>query len=454
MGHEAQIVTWRTSQPAAAAAAALSLLARGALVLAIVTLPWRQHLVLAARPFPPVYAAFTDLRLYTHQVFLLALLLLWAAGLLVQPRRLRSGPFFIWWPLLGLALAAAVSAVTAVDPLLAAYHAVQMAALLGLYLYVVNEIEGLGLIAAGAAGQLVAQSVVGVGQVWRQSDLGLAWLGERSLDPMGEASFVWAQGALRSLRAYGLSDHPNIMAAGVTFSLLVLLAWYLTTESRRRAAAAAVLAAGVLALFLTFSRPAWIALAAGVWGTAVFLNKANRPIRRRQWVPAAVIAALLLLPAVWLHLPYLQLGDDPDVIAARVQERRSAREEWLALNRAANAQFTADALTGAGLGGLPLALRGADFGYDHQPARVTLITAAAEIGLFGALLYVVVLAAPWLFLLLGWERLRANSGLAALYGLLLALVIFGFYDAYLWSYADGRLWQWLAWSLWAAAAAK
>ena len=438
--------------------------ARVALFLAIVTLPWRQHVLLRARPFPPVYANFTDLRLDTHQIFLLALLLLWGVSLLLQPRRLRTGPFFIWWPLLGLGLAAVLSVVTAVDPLLSAYHAVQLAALAGLYLFVINEIKGLNLIAAGAAGQILVQAVVGIGQAWWQRDLGLNWLGERSLNPMGGDSFVWAQGALRSLRAYGLSDHPNIMAAGLVFSLLLLPAWYFTSRSRWRRAAIVLFGLGIVALFLTFSRPAWIALAAGLGGTAVFLQRRDTEIRRENkekksmflpirvtfsWIPVVAVTALLLLPAVCLRLPYLRMGTETEVIAARLQERIDAQQEWTALNRAANDQFSRHALTGVGLGGLPLALRAAGFGYDNQPARVTLITAAAEVGLLGVLFYFVALTAPWLVLILRPDRLRTNPVLGGLYGLLLALLIFSFYDPYLWSYFAGRLWQWLAWSLWA-----
>jgi hypothetical protein len=155
------------------------------------------------------------------------------------------------------------------------------------------------------------------------------------------------------------------------------------------------------------------------------------------------------LPVVGLRLPYLRFGTEPDVIAARLQERINAQQEQMALSRAANDQFSRHALTGVGLEGLPLALRAAGFGYDDQPARVTLFTAAAEIGLFGALFYLAGLAVPWLLLFLRPGRLRANPALAGLYGLLLALVIFSFYDAYLWSYPAGRLWQWLAWSVWA-----
>ncbi len=424
-------------------------MARWALVLVIITLPWRQNVLLLARPFPPVYESFTDLLLYTHQIFLLVLLLLWAISLLLRPYRLQTGPLYIWWPLAGLTLAAVLSAGTAVDPIISVYHAAQLVVLALLFLFIVNEIKGLDLIALGAAGQILIQAVVGIGQTWKQHDLGLKWLGERNLDPMGGDNFVWAQGGLRALRAYGLSDHPNIMAAGLVFSLLLLLTWYFITKSKLRIAAAVIIGLGILTLFLTFSRPAWIAFASGIGGVVILSVRSQSDIHWRQWALLVGISLVFLLPGVWLHLPYLRIGTEREIIFARLQERINTYEEGRALNLAANDQFSHHALTGIGLGGLPLAVRVSDFEFDNQPARVTLITVAAEIGLPGVMFYFMVLAMPWLFLILRPNLFRRNPILSGLHGLLLALAIFSFYDAFLWSYSAGRLWQWLAWSLWA-----
>lgn len=444
----------RRSQLTVSLAGTMVSLAQAALALTIVTLPWRQRIVLAERPFPPIYPDFTNLLLYTHQLFLLALLLLWAASLVLHPRRLHTGPSFLWWPMLGLTALTLLSAVTAIDRLLAGAQAAQLLLLLFLYLFVVNEVKGLGLAAAVVSLQILIQAVVSIGQGWQQRSLGLAWLGERVLDPWNGASFVWAQGALRSLRAYGLSDHPNILAAGLTFSLLLLTAWILSTKSRWTLPAVAIFGLGCVALFLTFSRPAWTAFVVGAVGTAVFFAQIPSS-RRRWWLPQAGAAVLLLLPFIWLRLPFLQFGTDPGVIASRLQERINWQQERSALILAANEQFSGHALTGVGPGSLPLALKtGAHFDFDYQPAPVSLITAAAEIGLIGALFYLFTLAAPWLALAIRPRRIEANPALAGVYGLLLAIIVFSFLDAYPWFHPAGRSWQWLAWSLWAVEVKK
>jgi len=56
--------------------------------------------------------------------------------------------------------------------------------------------------------------------VIHQGDLGLQLLGEYRLDPAWEGvSIVWMEG-LRTLRAYGLSDHPNILGGSLAFALI------------------------------------------------------------------------------------------------------------------------------------------------------------------------------------------------------------------------------------------
>ena len=433
-------------------ALALDRLARLTFALMVITIPWRQRIVLQARPRPPLYADFSDLLLFSHDIFLLALLFLWSAGLVLRPRRLATGPFFIWWPLLGLTALALISAITAVDPLLSTYHAVHLVLLAGLYLYAVNEIRQLYFLAVALAVQLGLQAAVALAQVWWQQDLGLGWLGEPTLDLWAGSAFVWAEGALRSLRAYGLADHPNILAASLAFGMLLLAAWAVTGSRRRLVATVALFAFSGVALLATFSRDAWITFAAGALLTMGLFWRMGQPGPLRRWLILLGLMLLLLLPAVWLYLPYLRLGTGQDVIAARFEERLYQAAEREALNRAANELFIGHAITGVGIGTLPVAMQqqATGLGFDYQPPRNTVLVAAAEIGLIGALFYFVLLLGPWAALALRRERL-ASPLLLGLTGALAAVTLFSLFDAYTWSYPSGRLWQWLIWGVWAAA---
>jgi len=189
----------------------LRVLAGALLGLLIITLPWRQRLLTVMRPRPPIYADFTDLLLFTHDLLLLALLLAWAMLLWLHSRPLRTGPFFVWTPLLGLMLLSFLSLISSADPLLSAYHALHRLLLLLLYLYLVNESKSVRSIGWACAILILVQAPIAISQVSGQNGTGLGWLGERELTE-GSGAVVWAEGGLTSLRAYGLSDHPNILA--------------------------------------------------------------------------------------------------------------------------------------------------------------------------------------------------------------------------------------------------
>src|SRR5207302_9516170 len=88
---------------------------------------------------------------------------------------------------------------------------------------------------------------------------------------------------------------------------------------------------------------------------------------------------------------------------------------------------------------------------NYQPAHIVVLDVAAETGVGGALLYSILLLAPWLALWRDRACLEWSPALIGASALLLALGLVGLFDYYLWLLAPGRLWQWLAWGLWAVA---
>ena len=123
------------------------------------------------------------------------------------------------------------------------------------------------------AGMVTVQALVGIMQVLQQHSIGWQSLGELELDPAWSGvSIVWANG-VRSLRAYGLSDHPNILGGCFAFGLILLATWFIQTDSTRRTLIGAVFALGTIGLFLTFSRAAWLATTLGVAWIVMFLYR-------------------------------------------------------------------------------------------------------------------------------------------------------------------------------------
>jgi O-antigen ligase len=133
-------------------------------------------------------------------------------------------------------------------------------------------------------------------------------------------------------------------------------------------------------------------------------------------------------------------------------EEQSLGERQL-LNQSANQIFAAQPLTGAGLGAFPLALKAQfpDFPVSYQPAHFVLLDVASEIGVFGALFYLVLLVAPWLALFFWRKQLKFTPSLVAATALLLAVSVVGLFDYYPWLLVPGRMWSWLAWGFWGSA---
>jgi O-antigen ligase len=430
---------------------AARVLARLALGAMIVALPLRYLFVLAARPVPPVYGDYTDILLFWSDVFLLGTLGLWLLSLALQPRRLSFGPRFLRWPLAALIVLSGVTAFFSIDPLLSFHHFVHLLLLAGLALYVVNEIESVGQVMVPVALMIATQSIVGIAQVLFQRSVGLSVLGEWTLDPQVKGISVVFAGDQRFLRAYGLTDHPNLLGGCLAFALVLILAWPGSTASRR-ARWGGVFALGALALYLTFSRAAWLALGAGALVSAALYVYNRQPRIVLEWLNLAGAALLILAPFVWWTAPYL--GGRLDTQSTLVNQAPVSERAYL--NDAAMQILRQHPLTGVGVGALPLALRAAfpNFPLNYQPAHFALLDAAAETGLPGAAAYLIALIAPWAALGLrgAWRRAPGRTlspALIAASGALVAVTLVGFFDYYTWLLAPGRLWQWLIWGLWA-----
>ena len=96
-------------------------------------------------------------------------------------------------------------------------------------------------------------------------------------------SIVATDDGERWIRAYGLTAHPNILGGVLAFGLLVIASaqghgrW-------TRLIRMATFGLGVAALFLTFSRAAWIAFAVGL-GVAIVMLAIRRDVPSvRSWV--------------------------------------------------------------------------------------------------------------------------------------------------------------------------
>ena len=343
-------------------------------------------------------------------------------------RRWQWGWRQITLPLAGLTLLGLVSigwswleAGTPLPPLGfsdTAFQLLSLALVWATYLFLVNEHPSLTwpLVAV-----VVIQSLVGVAQFVRQSDLGLTMLGELDLDPAVSGVSVLMTNGQRWLRAYGLTGHPNLLAA-----LLAPLMLYLLSDARRvagwqRWTLLGVVGLGGAALIATASRAAWLAFGLGLalwlaslWSErrwpAVNATPASAKSRksRRSAVAAVVVVGGLALLFLAVYGPLLVtrfIDLDTSIEARSIFERE--RDWGIAVQLIGQ-----HPITGVGMGGYLLAARTVD-----QAARLVhnvplLVT--AELGLLAGLLWLWLTAAPFAAAIRlgkrGWQRL--TSGLA------------------------------------------
>lgn len=452
-GHAAPVPAARLRLPSReSAATALVWTARAGLLLTVALSPWRYRWTLVERPAPPVYGDYTNFLLFPSDLTLLAALIAWLAARWLRPGPRRRGPGFLSLPLAGLVALAWLGLPFAFDPALSFYHSLRLALLFGLYLAAIDLLGDARRLALAAGLLVLTQAPLGLMQVLKQHSLGLQSLGEYDLDPAWIGVSVVATGDVRLLRAYALTDHPNLLGGTLAFALFAIAAGFLEGKRPWRALHLAVFGLGLVGLLVTFSRAATLGLAAGMALYGFLLWRRRPPEESREWLALMLAGALFLAPFLAHYAPF---------VAARVgvsesfqtepTERRSLRER-VALHQATNQIFSEHALTGVGVGGLPVVMRERfpEFPYYYQPAHFVLLDAAAETGLFGALLLGLALVGPWLALVrLARRRQRLPHGLIAASGLLLALTVVGFFDYYPWLLQPGRLWQWLAWGLWA-----
>jgi O-antigen ligase len=426
------------------------------LAVLLVTLPFWRHRVLIHRPVDPVFFEFHDITLYTNDLVWWMAVGAWLLSRLVDrtPARLRLGPWFLFGPLAGFIVLSMVGVPFAIDRLYAAYQTLRLLTLLALYLLLVNIPLARGTVAWPLAAGMALQTVVAVPQFVLGRSLGLKRLGEVTVDAAWPGASVVMVGEERWLRAYGLSQHPNLLAGCLMAMLLVVVGYYLIQRDWRRIPLLLALGLGFTGLLLTFSRAAWLGTLVGGGAMLVLLAWAWH---RKQWSPdwlaLALLSAVLLgliVSFVAINWPLLQprLG-----LVSQGTEIRSVEARKMQVP-AALELIRLRPVLGVGLGNYPTALyqlaRDTVAAYPvFQPVYNVALLVTAELGILGGLLWLFLILSPWTALWLGRRQVRITAWWTGLSGAFLALTVISFLDFYVWTSHQGRLMLWLVLGLWA-----
>jgi hypothetical protein len=429
-----------------------SRLARFCLAITLITLPLRYRFTLIERPNPPIYVDYIYILIFLSDLALFLTLILWMASLAFERRKPTWGPGFLSLSMGGLIGVGLLSTLFSVDPLLSFYHTTRLALLAGFSLYVLNEIHSIDAVIWPISAQVFIQSVIGVVQVLEQRSLGLVSLGELDLDPSWSGVSIVLVEGVRSLRAYGLTDHPNILGGCLAFGLILIAGWFSSTRLRHQVLIGSIYSLGLVSLMLTYSRSAWLAMACGSLLLATWLWFTGQKEPLRAYVSLGAAGLLILLPFAWQYADNIGVRLNRGGSFTNVPQENQAIGERTLLMTASNQIFFNRPFTGSGLGTSPIALKEAfpEFPVHYQPAHFVLVVAAAETGIFGAVLMLITFAGPWAAIWFNRSRLVISPALITASSLLAAITVVGFFDYYTWLLPAGRLWQWFSWGFWGA----
>ncbi len=366
--------------------------------LLVFLLPWQTKLIFRASE-----TNYSEISLYVSNVLLLAILSLFLIMEIREKKRTEENRAIIYSSL-ALSIFIFISIYFASDKPLAFYR----------YFIFLNGLSLFFIIRAGTKqrnyqdtiinkitliytflASVLFQALLGIYQFLTQSSFSFKYLGIAEHNPatLGTAVIETING--RWLRAYGGLDHPNILGGVLAISLI--LAAYLLVKDKISNSSKQVRASAFLfifyfislyALFFTFSRSAWLALAAGIFTLLiVFIVKKDKWVLSR-FVAIVFFSAILVAIAV---APYR------DLLVVRLEaetrlEQKSITERQDYITQA-RGLIQKNLFTGVGIGNYEVAIEQADnhkkAAWEYQPVHNVFLLLWAECGLFSILSFLV-----------------------------------------------------------------
>lgn len=412
-------------------------------ILTIVFIPFRWRVDIWLRPMPPLYSDYTNFQLFLSDIALIYLLTFWLASLILNPKKIKAGHPLIWICLIGLTVAGVISVSGSVDAILSRYHVVRFILLLLLYLYIINEVQSPVWVIVPIALQIIIQVPVAIGQSLTQSSLGLQAFGEIFLDPHILGTSVIPIDGVRFLRAYGLSDHPNILGGSIAFSLIILFAVILYGKNRLPLFASTLFLISFPALIMTFSRSAWLSFGLVTSFMVIIEASAKRQESIKRAILLGTMCLLVLMPIIFQQTSVFEKRfNTGNVVNDETMQQRDF------LLEVGNTLFVEHSAIGIGLSATPLALkeRFHSFPGSYQPPHYVPLLVSLETGVVGGIFYLVLFCLPVILFITNWRIYIHKPYLMASFALIFSISIVSLFDYYTW-YISGRIWQWIAWGL-------
>jgi O-antigen ligase len=337
--------------------------------------------------------------------------------------------------IIALNLAALVSIFFAEDKLVASQVYARLTLGMGLFFLVSQAVyDQAKLLYAFLAGASL-QAAMGIWQFLSQSTFASKWLGLAAHPAaVGGNSVIETLAGGRWLRAYGGLDHPNMLGGLMAVAIIILLSLRVTERSEAISGSEQLtrdchVVAGapprnnkkgklialtitfyflffmyLTALFFTFSRGAWLGLAAGLAIIlAVSIYRRNGPAIKNLFIFSAASAALLgILIFTYHDLVTTRLSGTARLEIKSNQERTASYHDAVGI-------IKNNWLTGVGIGSYTANLTRlypTEPAWFYQPAHNVFLLVWAELGTIGLILFICLI---WALLISNDELLISNK---------------------------------------------
>lgn len=404
-------------------------------------LPFQVRLIIAR--FTESFNEWTLGSVYVTDFLLIFILLLLLVRLVRGHAQIKYGLFEGLFD--AFLLVSIISAFFATIPSLAWYRVAELVLLAFFFFYVrhsVGEIITWRSLTKVIGLSALVQALVGIAQSLLQARVGLSWLGESPLVIGNPGIAVFEVSDRLFLRAYGLTPHPNVLAAWLLLGLVCL--GVLFCQSRAWGKRYGYLTGFVLVLYgllYTFSRTAILVAALTVASLVAFIvfskhiRSCYQVHKQSVWVLFACIVCVgvIFTGSYWAQVQTrIHIDRNEEAVTQRLFFADLAEK------------ITKEKPTfGVGIGQFVPRLMEKYPNYDaylYQPAHNVFLLVASEQGIFGAVIF----GGLVLFgvLRMVWRsRVRSISSVL-LVGVGVGFLVMGFFDHFFITLQQGTLMWW------------
>ena len=346
------------------------------------------------------YIDYLTYSLYGFEILLVLALVFWFLEHLITKKKIIFGGKGMLISILCLIVTSVLSSFFAVDRTISFYYIVVLIELLIFYIFIINcfqKKENLFIFLNVFLFMMFLQSIIAILQFTLNRSIGLNLLGESPLSPGLAGVAKTVINGVNHIRAYGTFPHPNILAIFLVVSGIISMHLFKNSGDRRyRICLAILFLFFAIALFLTFSRIAWV-LALIFWGIYVFkskilnfkflilnLNKNKKRKRYLYLIPILLVVITVLVhfaPAIWWRIdPFLPSTWDSLNVRLII-----IKKSWILIK---------SHIWGVGIGNFVIEIAYQLTGYPvwmAEPVHNTFILILTEIGFLGLLSFVSIL---------------------------------------------------------------